>query len=97
MDVVGHNDERAEFVMAQFDTTKQRLDHQLGNGFLPEKQRARSSSVQLAVHPDKGLASRGEVRRRVLTPGKAAMQMKADKQPTAFRVQMGEPARVHSQ
>jgi hypothetical protein len=55
MNMVRHHHERGQFIMPEFRTTMQRLDHQARDGVLAKEHRAIASRVQLAVQPGESL------------------------------------------
>jgi hypothetical protein len=72
---IGHHDKRTKLVVAKFDASLQGIHNQARNGLLAKIHRTAVRPVQLAINPDKGVASRAFVRRRVMTGKEAAVQV----------------------
>ncbi len=94
--VVGHQNERAQMIMAEFHAASKRVDDQTGNGFLPQKQRAGRGRIQAPVHPHEGLTGGDLPRWRVHCSRKAAVQVPGHEQPAALGVQVWQAAGTHN-
>ena len=71
MNVVGHDSEGVQFVVAQFRAPMYGVHHDPGDGFLPQEGRPMPRAIQAAVNPRKGLATE-ELTRRVRRGRQAA-------------------------
>ena len=96
VDVIRHDGERLEFVVARLDAAKQRIDHDFPDGLLREKHRAAATRVELSVFPGKGFAGCGLGRRTEAPRWHASVKDPCDEQPAAFWMDVGQAsARIH--
>ena len=63
VDMVRHNYERSELIMAEIGAFQKGVNDNLRNVFLPQEQRPRSCFIQVAIHPGECF-TRGRLRRR---------------------------------
>ena len=91
VDVIRHDDERPEKILAQVLTTKQRLDYEHGYRFLPQENGAGVGSIQVAIDPRESFAVGNLAGRSKRRAGQAAMQMPGKEQPAVVRIDMGKP------
>jgi hypothetical protein len=94
VDVVGHQDVSPEIEMAEFNAAVQGSDYELRYRFRTKVQGAFLRGVEIAVHPDEGLAGGCLFERRISALGKAAVQMPRYEEPFAFGVLMGQAAHI---
>jgi hypothetical protein len=96
VNVIRHDDEGPETIVAAALTAKQRLDHQRGNRFLPQKRRAYTGSIQVAIHPREGFAIGDLAGWRKMGVGKAAVQMPSKEEPLIIGIDVGKAALGHT-
>ncbi|HEY9141162.1 MAG TPA: hypothetical protein VIN93_09735, partial [Bryobacteraceae bacterium] len=89
--MIRHHHEGMQIVVPQlFGAVPDGSNHELGDGLLLEKQRPAAGSIEVSVHPDKGLPGIQFVRRRVEVVRETAVKVPGDKQGLAFRVDVGK-------
>jgi hypothetical protein len=97
MNMVGHNHERPQLVMAKLDPTEQRLHNDRSDLPPAKKQGARVSGVQMPVHPHESFPRSKFRRRQISGGGNTSVQTPRHKQPPSIRIPMRKSAaRIHS-
>ena len=92
MDVVCHQNPRAEIVMAKSHPTIQALNHNLGDLLVLQIRRPLSGSIQIPIHPDKSLTRSHLSRRRESGARQASVQVPRSKQPLSINVLVRQTA-----
>ena len=90
--MIRHYDKRAWIVIRKGNTAVQRGDDNASNGRLAQEERPCRGAIQMAIHPDKSLPGGCFTRRWIVAVRKAAVQMPGEKQPSAWRVRVGQTA-----
>jgi hypothetical protein len=92
VDVVRHDDERSETVLAQALTAEQRFDHQCGDAFDTQVDGPRVCSIQVAIYPNESFAIGDFPRGRKMRAWQAAVQVPREEQPAAGWIDVGQAA-----
>ena len=82
--------------MPKGNTAVQRVYDEASNGRLAQEERPCQGAIQMAIHPDKSLPGGCFTRRWIVAVRKAAVQMPGEKQPPAWRVEVGSRRREKS-
>ena len=92
VNVIGHQNERAEVIMSQLHAAEQRSRDNFGDIVASQRHRTRARGIQVTIDPDEYLPAAGFSGRRKRTGGDASVQVPSEEEPAILRVKVGEAA-----
>ncbi len=92
VDVIGHDDERADLVVPQFRAAEQRIHDDLRDGVLPQERGAGPGLVQIPVDPAERFSRCCFRRGLEFSNRQTAEKRPGYEQPAAFRIAVGQAA-----
>ena len=92
MDVVGHENPRAEIVVAKFHPAMQALNHDPSDLLVLQIHRPRTRCIQIPVHPNKSLTRSHLPRRWVPGARQTPVQVPGNKEPLLVRIPVWQTA-----
>ena len=92
VDMVRHDHEGSEMVLAQALASKQRFDYDGCDRFAPQIDGTTVRPIQIAIHPRESFAIGDFTGWRKMRAGQAAVQVPGDEHPAVFGIDVREPA-----
>jgi len=92
VDMIRHDDERPEPILAQFVAAKKRFDYQRGYRVTPHVHRSRLGPVKVAIHPRESFAAGNLAARRKVRTGQTPVELPGGEQPRVVWIDVVEAA-----